>query len=68
MMAIEAGRHLAESAFRFEEASEQYTKAIAAFDWALARDPTDANSHVHRSGALFAWARRSSASAAGTRP
>lgn len=52
-MAIIAGRHLAESAFRYEEAFEQYAKAVAAFDRVLARDPADAGAHMHRAGALF---------------
>ena len=52
-MAIMAGRHLAESAFRYEEAFEQYAKAVAAFDRVLARDPADAAAHMHRAGALF---------------
>lgn len=52
-MAIMAGRHLAESAFRYEEAFEEYAKAVASFDRALARDPGDAAAHTHRAGALF---------------
>ena len=52
-MAVIAGRQLAESAFRYDEALDEYAKAVAAFDRALARDPSDAAAHVQRAGALF---------------
>ena len=52
-MAVIAGRQLAESAFRYDEALDEYSKAVAAFDRALARDPANAAAHMQRSGALF---------------